>query len=83
MVLPAYQRRGIGRAIINFAVANIDHQSLPIYLNSSMSGAPLYEKMGWKVVDVVTVGDATPQDPGTEGYISRSMIASFPVHAKV
>lgn len=78
MVLPTYQRRGIGRALINFAIANIDHQSMPVYLDATVSGSPLYEKMGWKVVDIATVGDATPEHCGSEGYLTKCMIGQFP-----
>jgi GNAT superfamily N-acetyltransferase len=78
MVLPDFQKQGIGRAIIDFALTNVDLGGLPVYLNSSLSGAPLYQKMGWKVVDTVTVGDATVEGLGSGGYVSSCMVAKFP-----
>lgn len=77
MVLPAYQKRGIGRELINWGLANIKHDSIPIYLDSSLSGWNFYEKTGWKVVDVIPVGDAAAQHCGA-GYISSRMDGQLP-----
>ena len=64
--------------MISFLLSNFDLQGLPIYINSTLSGARLYEDMGWKVASIVTVGDATVEGPGSRGYLSRFMVARFP-----
>jgi len=77
MVLPAYQRQGIGRTLITWTVERVDTEALPVCINGSLSGATLYHKMGWKPVDSITVGDATAEGPGSEGYLSQCMVTVF------
>lgn len=47
-VHPAAQRRGLGLALMQFLLARLDEQQLPlVLLDASAAGQPLYEKLGF------------------------------------
>ncbi|KAH9900295.1 acyl-CoA N-acyltransferase [Xylariomycetidae sp. FL2044] len=50
---PRYHRRGIGRALLEPILQAADRIGLRTYLEASPAGVPLYEKLGFGVVDVI------------------------------
>lgn len=61
---PAYQRRGIGAALLEKLQEIADEDVLPMYLLSTTAGRKLYEKSGFRVVkevvlDLEEMGEAT------------------------
>jgi GNAT superfamily N-acetyltransferase len=78
MVLPAYQKKGIGRLLVKFAVENIETHGFPVYINSSESATSLYQDMGWKVVDAVKFDGTTPEDPNSGEYQVTCLVAQLP-----
>jgi ribosomal protein S18 acetylase RimI-like enzyme len=58
---PAHQRKGHGSALLRQVTAQCDRDHTPAYLESSnRANVPLYERHGFKVLDVIQVG-ASPQ----------------------
>ncbi|KAI9757778.1 MAG: hypothetical protein M4579_003314 [Chaenotheca gracillima] len=55
MVLPAWQRRGVGSAMIRWAFENLRLDSMPVWLNAQLDGYPLYQKFGWKDVETIDI----------------------------
>ena len=49
-VLPSSQRLGIGSLLLKHGLLKADELGLPVYLDASVSGRPLYERYGFKVV---------------------------------
>ncbi|KAK3166927.1 hypothetical protein OEA41_010052 [Lepraria neglecta] len=47
MVLPAWQRCGIGSAIVQWALENLRLDTMPVFLNAQPDGNRLYQKYGW------------------------------------
>lgn len=47
---PAYQRRGVGRALIEWGIDLCDRCGLPLYLESSPTTMPLYRKMSFTIL---------------------------------
>ena len=63
-VHPACQRMGYGAALLRHAVAAIDWQGLPAYLESSNpENIPLYERHGFRALGVIQVADSPPITP--------------------
>ncbi|PQE06360.1 Acyl- N-acyltransferase protein [Rutstroemia sp. NJR-2017a WRK4] len=52
-VSPSYQRRGIGNLLLSHGLAWADATGQKTYLEATVAGRPLYEKLGFKVVDVM------------------------------
>ncbi|KXJ90982.1 acyl-CoA N-acyltransferase [Microdochium bolleyi] len=50
---PSYQRRGAARALIEPLLALADSQGLQTYLEATAAGRPVYEKLGFREVDVL------------------------------
>jgi GNAT superfamily N-acetyltransferase len=46
---PRHQRRGVGSTLLRHGLERADRLSLPTYLDSGISGRPLYEKFGFEV----------------------------------
>ena len=58
---PAAQGRGIGGAMLRFAIATAEDDGLPLFLETGMAGnVPLYERFGFRVMDE---GDAPGGGP--------------------
>jgi ribosomal protein S18 acetylase RimI-like enzyme len=54
---PTYQGRGIGSTLLRYALARIDAERLPAYLESSNpANVPLYRRHGFEVIREVRVG---------------------------
>ena len=63
-VHPACQRLGAGAALLRHALAAIDAQGLPVYLESSNpENIPLYERHGFRALGVIQVADSPPITP--------------------
>ena len=50
---PAHHRKGAGSLLLNWATERADGAGLPIYLESSAMGRPLYEKFGFETLQVI------------------------------
>jgi ribosomal protein S18 acetylase RimI-like enzyme len=48
---PDYRQRGVGSALIKAGLAVVERRGLPIILESSAQGEPLYRCFGWQTVD--------------------------------
>ena len=55
MVLPSYQRRGIGTALMRHGFHELGAGSLPIWLVTQVRGRHMYQTLGFEDVDVVDV----------------------------
>jgi GNAT superfamily N-acetyltransferase len=80
---PAYQRRGIGAAILERLLGHLQQAGCPLaVLDASAAGAPLYQRHGFQD-DGATVlfqapGDATPATrPGSVHYVCASDLAEL------
>jgi ribosomal protein S18 acetylase RimI-like enzyme len=63
-VHPGWQRTGYGAALLRHALAAVDAQALPAYLESSNpENIPLYERHGFAVLGVIQVGASPPITP--------------------
>ena len=51
--LPEYQGKGCGSMLLRSGLAKIDAESAKAWLEATPQGQTLYEKFGWKVVDVM------------------------------
>ena len=61
---PAHQSKGIGGALLRYALSRIDEQGLHSYLESSNpANVPLYLRHGFDVIREIRVGDAPPVIP--------------------
>jgi N-acetylglutamate synthase-like GNAT family acetyltransferase len=50
-----YQRRGVGTLLVQWGLAEAERLQLPIYLQASTAGYPLYLKLGFHKVDTVVI----------------------------
>ena len=63
-VAPPDQGRGLGSALLKYALKQCDRDGTPSYLEStSPKSVPLYERHGFDVVGVIQVGSAPPIFP--------------------
>lgn len=60
-VLPGMQGNGLGSALLRPTLERCDRERLPAYLEaSSERNAALYERLGFKLIDELRVGDSPP-----------------------
>ncbi len=52
---PDFQRRGLGSMLLGQVIALADLDGRRIYLEATAAGHPLYEKLSWRDVDLITV----------------------------
>jgi ribosomal protein S18 acetylase RimI-like enzyme len=52
-VSPSYQRRGLGNLLLSHGLAWADAAGQKTYLEATAAGRPLYEKLGFREVDVM------------------------------
>lgn len=57
VVLPKFERRGIGRTLLQEGIDMADRTGAPIYLTSSPAGKRLYEKYGIEILEEYEVGE--------------------------
>lgn len=55
MVLPAYQRLGIGSALLRYGFEELGADELPIWLVTQMRGRAMYLKSGFEDADVLDI----------------------------
>ena len=55
MVLPAYQRQGLGSKMIRYAVDELSLSRLPVWLHTQVRASGFYNKFGWQEVDRLNV----------------------------
>lgn len=61
---PAHQGKGIGAALLRYALARIDEQGVHSYLESSSpANIPLYQRHGFEVMREIRVGGSPPVFP--------------------
>jgi len=61
---PAYQRRGLGAALLRHALATCDRDQSLAYLESTNPvSVPLYQRHGFEVIGEITVGNSPPMFP--------------------
>lgn len=77
---PAFQRRGMGNALVQFGNQVADQASLPIFLQGSPFGYPIYAKHDFKTVQYLDVDlrewapGAKSSDKGYGNYRFRYML---------
>ena len=64
-VYPEFQRRGVGRALMDWGLAKIDSLGLESFIEATDSGKGLYAKCGYQFVKNVSVNVDRP-DPSAE-----------------
>lgn len=55
MVLPEFQRMGIGSALFRYAFENLGADEVPIWLVTQMRGRAMYLKHGFRDVEVIDI----------------------------
>jgi GNAT superfamily N-acetyltransferase len=79
---PAWQKRGVGKLLMQDCVADADRRGLPMWIEASMEGRPLYESMGFRGVEELWVdldrfeggvdrGEGWRKEAGREDEVGR------------
>ena len=55
MILPHWQRHGVGSAIGRWAQDNLHLDALPVWVNAMPNGYELYKRFGWHDVGNIDV----------------------------
>ncbi|KAM0323349.1 hypothetical protein ACHAQA_008942 [Verticillium albo-atrum] len=55
VVHPDHQGKGVGKKLLSWGLQEAARLNLPVWLESSPAGKPLYDKSGFKVVDKIEV----------------------------
>ena len=55
MVLPAYQRKGIGSMLLRYGLESLEANTMPIWLVTQMRGRDFYQRFGFEDVDVLDI----------------------------
>lgn len=55
---PVWQRRGVGKALVQDGIQRAQKDGLPIFLSGSPKGVPLYKSLGFEVRAVQELTDA-------------------------
>lgn len=50
-----HQRQGAGEAIVKWGLGQGDQLGIPVYLEASKAGRPLYEKLGFRALGEIIV----------------------------
>lgn len=51
---PAYQRKGLGAMLLNHGISLANAEGRKVHLEATPEGYPLYKKLGFKDVEVLT-----------------------------
>jgi GNAT superfamily N-acetyltransferase len=61
---PAVQSQGLGSALLRYALAEVDRERRPAYLESTNpENVPLYQRHGFAVLGTIQIADAPPIFP--------------------
>ncbi|MCJ1310261.1 hypothetical protein MMC25_003923 [Agyrium rufum] len=77
---PAYQRRGMGKALVLYCNQQADVAGLPTFLQATQCGYPLYAQTGFEAVQHLEIDlrdwapDAKSNDKGLGNYRYRYMV---------
>ena len=52
---PQYERRGAATSLINWGLERCDKSNVPAYLESTPNAVPLYERLGFKITDRLSI----------------------------
>lgn len=52
---PDFQRRGLGAMLLGHVTELADAENRRIYLEATAAGHPLYEKLGFRDIDLITI----------------------------
>lgn len=52
---PDYQRRGAGGGIVQWGIDQSERLGIPAYLEASIPGQPLYERLGFRPFDALVI----------------------------
>ncbi|KAI4215471.1 MAG: hypothetical protein LQ351_001940 [Letrouitia transgressa] len=75
LVMPEYQRKGLGSLLIRDGLAAADRDNAITYIEASPAGVELYKRHGWKQVDDILI-DMAPY--GGEGIASEKCFIRSP-----
>ncbi|KAL9629199.1 MAG: hypothetical protein Q9204_005410 [Flavoplaca sp. TL-2023a] len=75
IVLPSYQRQGLGTMLIREGLAAADRDNARTYIEASPMGLGLYKKFGWKEIDDIVI-DMRPH--GGTGIASEKCLMREP-----
>lgn len=75
VVLPPYQRRGLGTLLIREGLTAADGDNARTYIEASPKGLGLYQKFGWKEIDDIVI-DMRPH--GGTGMASEKCLMREP-----
>ncbi|KAL8708855.1 MAG: hypothetical protein Q9220_006311 [cf. Caloplaca sp. 1 TL-2023] len=75
MVIPDYQRRGLGAMLIREGLAAADRDEAKCYIEASPAGLELYKRYGWKQVDEIVL-DMKPH--GGSGMATEVLLIREP-----
>ncbi|KAL8752177.1 MAG: hypothetical protein Q9184_005816 [Pyrenodesmia sp. 2 TL-2023] len=75
IVLPSYQRKGLGTMLIREGLAAADIDNARTYIEASPMGLGLYQKFGWKEIDDIII-DMRPH--GGTGLASEKCLMREP-----
>ncbi|CAO1600378.1 hypothetical protein XANCAGTX0491_004069 [Xanthoria calcicola] len=75
IVLPPYQRRGLGTMLIREGLTAADGDKARTYIEASPKGLGLYQKFGWKQIDDIVI-DMRPH--GGTGMASEKCLMREP-----
>ena len=68
-VLPAYQSKGVGSALLHYGLTVLHLDQWPVFVVTTMRGCKIYRKFGWEQVDFIDVDlGARGKGEGLEGY---------------
>ncbi len=67
MVLPSYQKMGIGSQLLSWGLASWPIGNNPVYLSAQLEGHKLYQNFGWQDVDEIIL-DLGKYMPPFSGY---------------
>jgi GNAT superfamily N-acetyltransferase len=68
-VHPDYQRQGIGTLLLKWGKEKADKSGAKTWLTSTPQAVPVYQKNGWKVIDLYEI---CLEKYGGEGHYIRS-----------
>ncbi|KAG4412111.1 hypothetical protein IFR04_014760 [Cadophora malorum] len=52
---PEFQRQGLGKQMLEWGLKLVDDEGLETYIDASPEGKGLYERLGWKTINVLDV----------------------------